>query len=250
MAFVGCQKLHTVRFGEGIRKIDRQAFFGCEELYQVEFPESLEEIGDSAFERCALREIKLPDGVKKLGDEVFASNKIPLSELLDPIRLPETIESLGRDLLKGYHFDIVDFGEISPALWPAFETTYIDLMLLPKEPVGDNSGIFRKIQVKTLIIPGPVRSITDMAFKRCTIEELIFCEGIEEIGEMAFAGCSVQKLSLPASLKRIGKGAFCNCPELKTVVFNEKCQTVICAKAFSGCKKLKNLIFPERVTLK
>ena len=65
--------LTRVTLPEGLVKIGNGAFDQCVLLTQIVFPESLREIGAQAFHSSGLVDVKIPSGVKKIGDEAFCA---------------------------------------------------------------------------------------------------------------------------------------------------------------------------------
>ena len=65
--------LTRVTLPQGLVKIGNGAFDQCVLLTQIVFPESLREIGAQAFHSSGLVDVKIPSGVKKIGDEAFCA---------------------------------------------------------------------------------------------------------------------------------------------------------------------------------
>ena len=72
--------LETVKFPWTLKTIEAKAFADCEKLAAVRFfpvVNRLETIGEDAFYNCqALREIKLPDGIRRIERRAFGSNAL------------------------------------------------------------------------------------------------------------------------------------------------------------------------------
>lgn len=73
-----------------MKSIGKEAFGGCNALCQVNWPDELEEIGDKAFTVCGLTVLKLPEGVKTIGDEAFR-----LLYQVEEVYFPYSLEKLG-----------------------------------------------------------------------------------------------------------------------------------------------------------
>ena len=71
-AFYRCSSLTSIFLPEGVTIIGAGAFCDCAQLQQIRLPESLKEIDADAFRGTDLREIVIPAGVKRIGDEAFA----------------------------------------------------------------------------------------------------------------------------------------------------------------------------------
>ena len=71
-AFRGCDKLLSVRFGEGLQEIPYQAFAGCVALEEVYLPDSLTLIDENAFEECTgVVKVILGSGLEVVADGAF-----------------------------------------------------------------------------------------------------------------------------------------------------------------------------------
>jgi len=72
---VGCSvpnDVISVRFNEGLQKIEDEAFYDCTSLESITLPSSVTEIGDEAFSDCTnLSEVILNDGLQKIGIGAF-----------------------------------------------------------------------------------------------------------------------------------------------------------------------------------
>lgn len=96
-AFSHCDKLKSVKFGNGIEKIgsqndDEGGFFAyCTELEKIEFPPSLKYLGQNAFYGCKnLRRVRFNDGIKAIGKDAFnyCTN-------LKEVTLPYSLQEIG-----------------------------------------------------------------------------------------------------------------------------------------------------------
>ena len=85
---------HIVVYGEAgtqkLRSIGEYAFANCVSLEELELPGCVESIGDYAFSFCALRQLKLNEGLQTIGDGAFMLNLV-----LESVDLPTTLKSIG-----------------------------------------------------------------------------------------------------------------------------------------------------------
>ncbi len=71
-AFYGCNKLTSVKLGEGLENVAYMAFGGCTALESVMFPSTLKTIEENAFEYCgALKTLTIHDALESVGDSAF-----------------------------------------------------------------------------------------------------------------------------------------------------------------------------------
>ncbi len=71
-AFLGCNKLASVKLAEGLTTIPPQAFTGCSSLTELNIPKSVTLIDENAFEDCtAVTHVILHNTLEKIGDGAF-----------------------------------------------------------------------------------------------------------------------------------------------------------------------------------
>lgn len=112
--------------------------------------------------------------------------------------------------------------------------------------VSIGSNAFGGSDIKSIDIPGSVRSINDNAFRNCKgLALLRLHEGLEKIGDMAFLGCeALTEINIPESVKDVGIYSFAYCKKLRAVVLNEGIKKVgYCA--FYDCERLEAVTLPE-----
>ena len=82
-AFSGSYPLESIRFGNGLKRIDAEAFCGCV-LSEVVLPEGLQIIGQGAFAECTeLITVKLPESLQVIDPSAF-SNCTSLESVVFP----------------------------------------------------------------------------------------------------------------------------------------------------------------------
>lgn len=89
---------------------------------------------------------------------------------------------------------------------------------LPVCAVSDNMFLSNDT-LKTVLIPGSIRTIGNNAFMGCAaLESVELQEGVASLGKNAFASCpNLHTLLAPASLSFVGEGALCGAGSLMTV---------------------------------
>lgn len=88
-AFLNCESLETVKFGNGLKTIDSYAFVGCESLKEIKIKDGIESIGHGAFQGCrAVEYVEIGEGIEILNAYTFEA-LISLRE----IKLPSTLKS-------------------------------------------------------------------------------------------------------------------------------------------------------------
>ena len=117
----------------------------------------------------------------------------------------------------------------------------------PVTKIGD-SAFCTKAEIKTVYIPGCVKTIGLSAFDGCyNLNNLTISEGVTEVGSFAFSGIAAETLIIPKSLTKYSDtSCFTSC-ETKTVIMKGVPQKMpICF--FLRCKKLENVTLPEGLT--
>lgn len=87
-AFMGCDTLASVSFGDHLERIGEKAFAYCPSLISVALPDSLTRLGAAAFEGCRnLAEISLSDSLAIIENSTFYA-----CESLSKVNLPSHLE--------------------------------------------------------------------------------------------------------------------------------------------------------------
>ena len=164
-----------------------------EAVGEIEIPENITYIADDAFEKSNVTIKNLPEGLKAIGKNAFASCSFykPL------VNLPESLEKIGegafaRTNIKGLYI-------------PA-SVTQIDGRILPGTCklviVDEDNSIYDSRDNCNAII----ETATGKLIEGCDYAEIPY--GVEEIGEYAFTSSTLVKVELPDTLKTIGREAF------------------------------------------
>ena len=164
-----------------------------EAVGEIEIPENITYIADDAFEKSNVTIKNLPEGLKAIGKNAFASCSFyrPL------VNLPESLEKIGegafaRTNIKGLYI-------------PA-SVTQIDGRILPGTCQlviidADNLKYDSRDNCNAII-----ETATGKLIEGCDYAEIPY--GVEEIGEYAFTHRTLMKVDLPHTLEKIGREAF------------------------------------------
>lgn len=214
-----------------VRKIRPRAFYGCRTLREIRLPEGLRSIGEWAFANTGLTNVILPDSLTELEDHTFAG-----------CRAMEWA-ALGADLwrINGSCFSGC----------PSLKIFFLDArntdLQMRDGYLLDSSG--RKLiyalpgQTKgTIFLPSDIHELGCHAFDGCTeVVEVVLHSEVEQIGTCAFEGCSsLQRMELPPKVTVVEDYVFCDCTALKQVELHEAIRTVS-GFAFVGCSGLKKI---------
>ena len=88
--FKDCRTLESVEIPGSVSVIRKGAFEECRNLSSVLFAEGLERIEDAAFEHTAITELRLPEGLRDIGEHAFNRNNE-----IATLFIPGTVEDIG-----------------------------------------------------------------------------------------------------------------------------------------------------------
>lgn len=195
-------KVSKIIIKEGIANIPDFAFSGFENLESVEIKVSekigVTEIGDSAFSYCPrLKEIIIPDTVKKIG-----ANAFEYCSSLKSIKLPR------------------DLTEINERL---FYYSGIETVTIPSAAKTIGKEAFSCCKIEKITLPMGIEEIKDFAFSGADVDEnygfvlkeIFLPESLKKIGRCAFLGCRVLNVEIPKNVENIGGSAFDGCKSFK-----------------------------------
>ncbi|MBQ6042224.1 MAG: leucine-rich repeat protein [Oscillospiraceae bacterium] len=230
--FTGCTALESVNLPEGLTGIKHNTFNGCSSLESIVIPDSVRTIGTGAFRNCThLAEITFPKQLDMINstaftDTVWLENQpegyVCVSNVLCWYKgtMPENTE-LTLDpsitviadgaLSEQSNLTAVTFHDRIKAIgWGAFHETGIARADIP--PVNQlGTDTFSNCEnLKSVTIPGTVKSIGTNAFAGCTsLETVTLQNGIQTVGMNAFLDCrALNSITIPLSVKQIGGAAF------------------------------------------
>ena len=223
LAFEDCTSLVKVIGGNNLEKIGDLVFWGCTHLESIVLSSSIKECGaifvgcdnlktagpatgdynvklgftetipNNIFKSSNVIEVTLPDTIKTLGEQIFAS-----CARLKKIKLPSKLESI-----------------------PA-ETFYycesLENITIPDTVKKIEDSAFRGCSsLKSVTIPDAVKEIESLAFEDCTsLVKVIGGNNLEKIGDLVFWGCThLESIVLSSSIKECG-AIFVGCDNLKT----------------------------------
>ena len=96
-AFLGCEKLETVTFNKGLKKIGDRSFTICTSLGSITLPSTLIDIHTGAFYGCSgLKDVVLNEGLKQIAQGGFYK-----CTSLERVTFPSTFEEIGKYAFSG-----------------------------------------------------------------------------------------------------------------------------------------------------
>lgn len=145
---VGSAGLKHVEVPEGVEKIIDFAFYNSE-IQSIKLPDSIKRIGDEAFSNCHnLKEINLGNGVRQLGNYVFSWD-----ENLSKIELPPSLQEIGGyDFYKSGIRSVILNEGLRNITQNAFAGTHIEKLYIPRSIKHIGKGAISE-NTKEIIMP-------------------------------------------------------------------------------------------------
>lgn len=131
------------------------------------------------------KNVKIPYGVKMIGDEVFCDN-----ENIQTVEFPKTVVAIGDFAFSG--------------------CTKLEKVNLPNHIRSFGRYIFSYSGLKQAVLPSTMTVIPDYIFYNCEeLKEVVMPDSVTVIGEYAFAHTALSKHVIGKRVKVIKEGAFC-----------------------------------------
>ena len=178
-AFQNCTSITNISIPNNITKIGDYAFYGCSGLTSITVPSSITNIGTSVFERCSkLTSINLSEGLINIGYYSFKD-----CPKLTSIEIPSSVASINSTSFFDCKFRSIKVAEGN--------TTFTS-----RDNLGNEINLLINVKTNTLVkgnnsstveIPSSVSAIGDYAFFVCGGLKSINIPGnVKSIGYCAF----------------------------------------------------------------
>ena len=159
-AFISCEDLKSVTFGNKIRTIGVYAFFGSN-LTSVVLPDSLTQLAEGVFSsNTKLTSVTFGSKLTTIGNGAFDYTA------LRTLQLPETVTSIGCD---------------------AFRSCELTSLSLPASLTHIGSGAFAHNDLTSLIIPASVTHIGEEAFNCWMLDLVRFLGNAPTVAKNAYS---------------------------------------------------------------
>lgn len=240
-AFGDCKNAKTVHVGKGVKTWGSNVFNGCTGDFVINsnIPEYLNNTWTySPFFRCQMSNVTFGPDVTSIGESAF-----PECTALSTIYIPETIQTLGRNLfLRGVKADAI-YVNCREIPYYAFEgDTAVELTIGENvEIIGE--GAFKGGGYDKLIIGDNVKSIGKVAFASSSAKEIVWGANIKTLGQGAFQMATIPSVYLP-SVTSLSNEAFWACKNIQSAEFSDNLETIP-YQAFADCPTLKEIKFPK-----
>ena len=115
--------------------------------------------------------------------------------------------------------------------------------VVPEEVTGIGDSAFQFSKIKSIKLPGKLKSIGNKAFAGChNLKELVIPDSVTSIGKEAFRNSGLEAVRLPKKLKTLKEEVFTGA-ELNSIDIPEGV-TKIEREAFHSCRKLSRVHLP------
>ena len=245
--------LHLDLSDTDVTEIAAETFKDKPTLMSVKLPNGLKSIGNNAFSGCSVlsNELILPETLETIGN--FAFNGCSL--LICDIAIPTSVTSIGNNAFANctgiQKVDMTKATNLTSISSYAFSgCTSLQTVILP-EPLTkiENNSFYNCTSLNNVTLPASLETIGSSAFYGCTGLSSIdfsYCGGLTTIDSSAFYGCaglSLLDLSACESLTAINNSAFSGCSALETINFPSSLAN-LGASAFANCSNLTEMSVP------
>ena len=251
------KRIKEFKLGEEVERIPAQLCRNLTSLTSVIIPKNVKSIGKLAFEHCtALTSITW--NAKNCADlSSDYSEPFYQTKQIKEFKFGEEVERVPANLCNGMteltsvtiSKSVTSIGGGAFNGCSGLESVHIsDIGAWCKISFGDNPLRYAHHlyingqEMKDLIIPNDVTSITDNTFNSCSsLESVTIPNSVISIGNSAFSGCNnLTSITVGNSVASIGNGAFSDCVGLKSVSIGENVSD-IGSDAFKGCSGLTSV---------
>ncbi len=229
-------------------------------------------IWSSAFEKCKLKSVRFPVGLKEIEANAFAD--CPNFYKGKDFEIPSGVTTIGMDAFNGCKFTSLTLpSSLTKVDEGAFENTSIVSIKIkkPKSSLQLDFRVFRGCKKLTSVsipegvtklgqaifadctaltsvsIPSTIVTISSMGFEDCTaLKTVKLSEGNKKIAFQAFVGTGIEEINLPSTIKTIEQNAF-SASKLRSISLPYGLKEVAYC-AFSGCANLTGVAIPATVT--
>ena len=226
--------VEEIYIGEKLEYIPAEAFTYCP-IRNLDIPDNIKRIDRSAFSGCTfLENINLGNGVTEIGDYVFESCRS-----LTSVTIPDSVTTIGDDAFRECtgltNVTIPDSVEFlgSGVFSRCTSLTSITVDKNNENYSSRDGVLFNKDQTTliqypagnqrdTYIIPDSVTSIERSAFSGCTsLTSITIPDSVTNIKDNAFDGCTgLTSITIPGSVTSIEEYAFYGCTGLTDVYYS------------------------------
>ena len=234
--------------GYPVAEIGEGAFAGSD-MTSLRLPDGLKYIGDLAFTCCdGLTSVTIPGSVTGIGEDAFSC-----CDNLTSVMIPQSVNVIEKNAFWGC--EKLTSINIPSGVKKIEEGTFLGCESLTSVVIPDSVTEIGPLafcgcdSLTSITLPNSVKSIGDSAFVWCSSLMSVRLPGsVTSIGSCAFQGCeNLSSLTVPYSLESVGESAFAKCSHLTSVTISDGAK-IIGEKMFSECGSLTSVTIPGSVT--
>lgn len=220
------QDVKMLQIAGTLNESDWQTISQLDSLEALDLSQAvIKEIPDDVFKsRRVFRYLTLPEGVRRIGENAFASSGI------EKITIPASVVEICTSAFQSSNLGKIEFAQNSKL------QTFGDAVFEDCTNLGASCKM-----------PETVKEIGNRLFRGCShLWYISFSDKIEKIGdEVCYGTMSLTQVDLPANLKELGHNVFQN-SGLKSVVFKHELNA-IGSGVFNCCYDLESVELPVYV---
>lgn len=206
-AFDSCKTLERVQLPETVTTLGSYAFFGCSGMKWVNVPCSVTLAGDYVFQGCkgtCCFDVDQKRGGYDLG-KLFRTNNFT------GLEFGENVETVSGSTFYYTEVHSVKFSasirEMKEGFWHVSDLEKVE---------------FASVESACSILYGydgvnPLKYAHHLYIDGKEVKDLVIPEGVKSISEYAFNGADITSLSIPSTLEEMGQMAFSSCSSLARV---------------------------------
>lgn len=244
--FCQCRSLEKITLGQGAEEVPPSLGMECGALREVRLADTVKKIGDKAFFATGLTEFEIPETVVSIGTQAFASSK------LRRIVIPPTVTTIGQGAFQNCP-DLEEvvlpdgLRKIPPLMFSGCRS--LKEIRIPGSVISIGKGAFAETALEQAQIPKGVQTVAPALFQKCVRLREVVLPPVQIIGSDAFASCgSLRHIALPEGVREIQPRAFEN-SGLESICVPASV-TRIGNAAFRGCGSLQDVdILGEEVRI-
>lgn len=252
-AFWGCKSLKSLELPDTLRALGSSVFAGCSKLTSLKCESEVFEVGSDPF-----TDYRCPASGSQLADEhgflIFCGVLYAYYGTERDIVIPDGVKKIMNDVFRQNAYALVKKAEITSAVIPD-SVTYIGNLAFKGCRTLRSVRMPEQVRLGTHVFAGCDGLANPDGFVICGGIACEFfgpgphvhvTEGVRELSAEVFANRSIHTVSLPDSLVRIGDCAFEGCNLLERIVIPDSVKE-IGSGAFRGCYHLSEVTLPDTV---
>ncbi len=245
---------------DGVTEIGDYAFNDVDGIKNITFPESVKKIGTNAFYNTEIENVHISN-LEKWFNISYGRNSTPLieyaklwlnGELLTKIVVPDGVEKIGDNIFslwKGLTDITIPDSVTSIGSYAFNGCTGLKEIVIPDSVTTIGDCAFQGCKsLEKADLPDSVTTMGSSVFKECkSLKEADIPKSLTAIEYQTYLNCeSLTSVVIPYGVKTIGRSAFQNCYNLESVTIPDSVTTIKDA-AFGYCKKISGLTLSNNV---